>query len=112
MNAFFAGIIATLKASVAQAALSIGASLSIGMVSLVGGFTSDEKAILVKCQTKFHDTYEAAIAATPTDIIGAIEKAATAAYNEFTADETAEMAKECGALITLWTSSLKSALGQ
>jgi len=103
-------LISSLKTAVLSAALSLGGALASGLITIAIGFGMDLKDILVKTFTKFHDTYEAALAAGKPEL-EAIEEAATAARNEFCNDMTAEGAKEADALLTLLTSSFKATLG-
>ena len=106
----FASIIATLKAIAVNAMDSVGAALLNGFSAIASGFLADERPILVNAKAKFSDTYEA-LTAEGKSPLDAIEGAATATLNQFCADETAEMAAEVSALVTLLVSSLKSAAG-
>lgn len=106
----FASIIAALRAIATNAMDSVGAALMHGLSAIASGFLADERTILVNAKAKFSDSYEA-LKADGKSEIDAIEGAATATLNQFCADETAEMAKEVSALLTLLVSSLKSAAG-
>jgi hypothetical protein len=89
---------------------SVGAALAAGFTAVVIGFTEDERAVLVEVKQTFLDEYNKRKAAGTSEI-DAIEGAGTAAWNKFCADESAEMAKEADAIITLLVSSAKSAAG-
>lgn len=100
-------IIASLKTAVLSAAISLGASLAGGLIAIAMGASQELKKVLVDTMTKFHDSYEARKAASEL-LIDAVEGAANDARNVFCADMEAFGAKEADALITLFTSALKS----
>ena len=104
IEAFFASLGAALLAKLS----SVGASLAAGFSTIIMSFTTDQRTILLNVKQKFNDTYNAQVAAG-SDTINAIENAATAAFNEFCADEKAEFSAEAGATITLLESAAKTA---
>ncbi len=103
-------IIGALKAAVLSIASSVGAAFASGLTTIGMGFLAHERTIGANVMAKFHDTYAEAKASGVGEI-DAIEQAATASYNEFCHAEVVEFKAEAEAIITLLTSSLKSAAG-
>lgn len=115
MNAFLSGILAALAAAVQpeinyveQKLESVGASLASGLVSLLLGYTADQRAIFTNMLAFYQAKYQAAIAAG-SSILDALESAFTATLNEFCAEEAAEFTQEKTAFITLVHGALKQA---
>lgn len=100
--------IAALEAAVLARLSSFGTAFAAGLGAIGIGFLAHERTIGVNVMAKFHDTYTAKKAAGESEI-NAIEEAATAALNEFCADEAKEFTDEARAIITLLKSSAQSA---
>jgi hypothetical protein len=106
IGAFFA----SLAAALASRFSSVGAAIASGFVTILLGFTADQRDILLDVKQHFHDKYMELKAAGKSEI-DAIEGAGTAAWNTFCSDEKAEFHKEKDAVITLLVSSAKQVAG-
>jgi hypothetical protein len=115
MPPFLASILAAISAAVApevnyieQKLESVGASLASGLVSLLLGYTSDQRVIFTN-MLAFYQAKVKSLEASGASVIDALEGAFTATLNEFCAEEAAEFNQEKTAFITLVNGALKQA---
>lgn len=115
MNPIVASILAALSAAiqpeinyVEQKLESVGAALASGLLSLLLGYTSAQRAIFTNMIAFYQGKVKEAEAAGASTI-DALESAFTATLNEFCAEEGALFNDEKTALITLVNGALKQA---
>lgn len=89
---------------------SIGGALAISFGTLLMGYASDERQIILDAKQFFLDTYHAKKTAGVADL-DAIEEAATAALNKFCHDEENEFHKIVSGVMDLMAGALKRAAG-